>query len=91
MTRASLENAHNGKWEQVIRDEQLRRRMISELFSEPLDVQEAVEFRDILQELLQLSRKLEQITAEARDRSHEEAGSISKGRRAMAMYSANIG
>jgi hypothetical protein len=89
-TRASLENARNGNWEQVISDEQRRQRMISELFSQPLDAREADDYRDVIQQVLLLNRELEQFTTDARDRARQEAGSISKGRRALDVYSANL-
>ena len=89
-TRASLENARNGNWEQVINDEQRRQRMISELFSQPLDAREADDYHDVIQQVLLLNRELEQLTADARDRARQEAGSISKGRRALDVYSANL-
>jgi hypothetical protein len=89
-TRASLENARNGNWEQVISDEQCRQRMISELFSQPLDAREADDYHDVIQQVLLLNRELEQFTTDARDRARQEAGSISKGRRALDMYSANL-
>lgn len=89
-TRAALENARDGNWEQVISDEQQRRRMITELFSEPMDARDAQCYRDVIEEILQLNKKLEQIAAEARDRARLDADSISKGRRAVDVYSENI-
>jgi hypothetical protein len=88
-TRESLENARNGNWEQVISDEKSRRRMISDMFSPPLDAYEAEHYRDVIQEIFLLNHKLKQLTLDARESARVEAASISKGRHALDMYSAN--
>jgi Flagellar protein FliT len=89
-TRSSLDNAYKGNWDQVISDEHQRRQMIFTLFSQPLDAREVENYRDIIQEVLLLNSKLEQITADARDRVRDEAGLLGKGRHAIDMYSENI-
>jgi hypothetical protein len=91
MTNTSLENARDGNWELLIRDEQQRGVLIKELFSTPLDVDEAQKYRHTIEEILRLNTELEQLTSNARNRLLWEAGSISKGRQALNKYSENAG
>lgn len=85
-TQAALENAYSGNWEQVISDEPKRRRLMTVLFSEPMDVREAVEHRSAIEEVLSLNKKLERATADARDHIRSEADALSKGRHAVNTY-----
>jgi hypothetical protein len=88
-TRTSLENARKGNWEQVVRDEQQRRHIITDLFSSPLDAEEAERYRHTIEEVTRLNSELEQLTADARNRILSEAGSVGKGRRALNKYAEN--
>ncbi len=90
-THTSLDNARSGNWDTVIRDEQQRRHVITELFSSPLDVEEARKYRRTIEEIVRLNSELEQLTVDARNNVLREAGSIGKGRRALHRYAENAG
>lgn len=88
-SHAMLERAEAGEWETVVSDEVIQRELIDALFSmTPSDTDEAV-FRESLEEVLQINRKLETLAVQARDQVQGEVNTISAGRKAVQAYTAN--
>jgi len=88
-SHSMLKHAEAGEWDTVVNDEVIRRRLINAYFSEPSNIANDPDISTVIQELLLINDKLEQLTTDARDKVKTELTSISTGRKAVNAYADN--
>lgn len=86
-----LKEAKAGNWENVFSVEKQRNNALKETFSLLFTQKDKDENNEKILQILSINKKLEAITANARDEIRKQAGSINKGRRAVGMYAQYIG
>ena len=86
-----LKEAKAGNWKAVFKVEKQRSHILKELFSPPLTKNDKDENNEKILQILNINKKLEVLTAKARDDIKNRAGSISKGLHAVDMYAQNTG
>ena len=90
-SHAMLERAEAGDWETVIKDEIKRRELINSFFSRPSNIASEPEISTAIQELLQINDELEKLTLDARSAVKNDIDTISKGRKAVSVYTDHVG
>jgi hypothetical protein len=88
-SHAMLRHAEAGEWEALVKNEAIRRELINSVFSQFSNADNDPDISSAIQELLQINKRLEQVTTEARDRARGEANTISHGRKAVNAYADN--
>ncbi len=86
-----LKQAKAGNWENVFKIEKQRSNALNELFSPPFTKDDKGENNEKILQILNINKKLEALTAKARDDIRNQAGSINKSRHAVNMYAQNTG
>jgi len=81
-----LKEAEGGNWHKVISVEKQRNNLLKELFLQPFTQKEKNENKENILQVLDINKKLEAISSNARDEIRSQAGSINKGRQALDMY-----
>ena len=91
LSEMMLKDAEVGNWESVFAAESKRNDILNELFSLPFSKKDKEENNEIIQQVLVINKKLESVTAQARDEIKKEFSSINKGRHAVGVYAQNTG
>ena len=86
---AMLRHAEAGEWEIVVEEEDTRRQLINDFFSQPSILTSDPDIGGSIQQLLQLNEKLEKLSVAARDEARTAIGSIKTGRTAINAYMNN--
>jgi hypothetical protein len=86
-----LKQAKAGNWENVFKIEKQRSNALNELFSPPFTNDDKDENNEKILQILNINKKLEALTTNARDDIRNQAGSINKSRHAVNMYAQNTG
>ena len=81
-----LKNAEAGNWDKVIDIEVQRSELLEKLFSSTDNVDE---MDDKIRKIIDINKKLETITLNARESARTEISSINKGRHAVNVYAQN--
>lgn len=88
-SRAMMEMAEAGDWDEVLKCEALRRGMIDKFFSMPVPEKEAADVARTIREMLTVNDQLVKLTGETRDSMADGVSSVSQGRRAVKEYISN--
>lgn len=88
-SKMMLKDAKAGNWENVIDIEVQRSELLEKLFSASPHENDVAEMDDKIRKIIEINRKLEVITLNARDNARTEIMSINKGRNAVKSYSQN--
>jgi len=86
-----LKDAEAGNWRNVFNIEAERSKVLKDLFTIPFTKEDKNEYNQHILQVLVINKKLESITAQARDHIRNEAGAVNKGRRAVGVYAQNTG
>lgn len=84
-----LTNASAGNWEEVMAIEIERNALLEKLFSTASHDNNIVEIDDKIRQIIDINKKLEVITLNARDDTRNQIMSINKGRHAVKAYAQN--
>lgn len=88
-SQTMLRHAEDGEWDIVAEEEIIRRRLIDNYFSKPLNTSTEPFIAAAIQELLEVNNKLEKLSAAARDDAMSIINSITTGRTAINAYREN--
>ncbi len=84
-----LKNAEAGNWDKVFDIEAQRSDLLERLFSGSKQENSVEDIDDKIRKIIDINKKLEAITLEARDNTRNDIASISKGRHAINLYEQN--
>lgn len=88
-SKMMLRDAKAGNWDNVIDIEVQRSELLEKLFSTSSHDNDIAEMDDKIRKIIEINKKLEVITLNARDDARSEIMSINKGRNAVKSYSQN--
>ncbi len=86
-----LKEAKAGNWKNVFKVEKQRSNALKVIFSPPFTKNDKDESNEKILQILNINKKLEALTAKARDDIRNQTGSLNKGRHAVNMYAQNTG
>jgi hypothetical protein len=86
-----LQDAKAGEWQKVIAAEKQRHELLDALFATPSGKQDVDDIDHKINQILNINKKIEMITANTRKKIHNDTHSISKGRQAVNVYAQNAG
>lgn len=84
-----LKDAEAGNWDKVIDIEVKRSELLEQLFSSPCQDNNIEEMDDKIRQIIDINKKLESITINARDNVRNDIAVINKGHHAVNMYAQN--
>ncbi len=88
-SKKMLLDAEAGNWEKVFDIEAQRSVLLEKLFSSTNKENNVQEMDEKIRKIIAINKKLEAITLKARDDTHKDITSISKGRQAVNLYAQN--
>lgn len=88
-SESMLKDAEAGEWDKVISIEAQRNKLLEKLFSGSREDNSVAEMDNKIRKIIDINKKLEEITLNARDNARNEISSIAKGRNALDQYAKN--
>jgi len=88
-TEIMLKNAESGNWDRVMDIEVQRGELLEKLFSTPHKNSNIADMDEKIRKIIDMNKKLEAITINARDHSGSHIASLNNGRRAVNVYMQN--
>ena len=88
-TETMLKDAQAGNWDSVINIEAQRGELLEKLFSGSRQNNNAGDMDAEIKKIININKKLEAITLNAREDARNDMSSVSKGRHAVDLYAQN--
>ena len=88
-SEAMLKDAEAGNWDNVIGIEAQRSELLEKLFSSHNQDNTIDEMDDKIRKIIDINKKLEAITLDARESASKDMAAINKGRQAVDLYAQN--
>ena len=89
-SESMVEDAREGRWDNVARAEEKRRALLNRLFSNPVEIAGVPEINGIIEKIIFINKRLERLAIESREQTRMEMDKIRTGRKAVNSYSQHI-